>query len=182
MTDLWVFAYGSLMWKPGFDVAEQRRARIDGYTRRFCMWSIHHRGTQTDPGLVLALDPEEGGNCEGLGLRVEAANVQAVISYLRERELISSAYVEVTTPITLDDGSQVPALAYVMNQDHEQYTGPLPLETQAEVIARSTGGMGPNDEYLYSTVAHLDEMGCPDAELTSLATQVRGLNGVRQES
>lgn len=173
VSDLWVFAYGSLMWKPGFAVAETARARIDGYRRHFCMWSIHHRGTVENPGLVLALDPEAGASCEGLGLRVAPHDADAVITYLRERELISSAYVEVETKITLADGRAVTALAYVMNQDHEQYTGALPLEDQAAIIARSTGGMGPNDEYLHATVSQLAAIGCPDAELERLSQLVQ---------
>ena len=175
--DLWVFAYGSLMWKPGFEVAERVRGRIDGYHRSFCMWSIHHRGTEDDPGLVLALDPADGASCEGLCFRVAAQNADAVLAYLRERELISSAYLEVIAPVALADGRSVKAVAYVMDQNHVQYTGALSLERQAHVIAAGEGGMGRNDDYLYSTVAHLDELGCPDPDLSQLASMVRAING-----
>lgn len=141
------------------------------------MWSIHHRGSETDPGLVLALDPKEGASCEGIALRVAPDLRDEVLDYLRARELISSAYLEVFVPATLDDGCTVEAVAYVMDQSHAQYTGPLTVGQQAEVIARSAGGMGRNDEYLFSTVAHLAEIGCPDPEMEEIARQVRALNG-----
>lgn len=176
--DLWVFAYGSLMWKPGFDVAERARARLDGYRRGFCMWSIHHRGTIDEPGLVLALDPDPDASCEGMGLRVEREDRDAVLAYLRERELVSSAYLEHFERIALSDGRQVEAVVYVMDTGHTQYTGTLSLSHQAEVIARSVGGMGPNDAYLFATLDHLTQMGCPDAEMEEIARLVRGIKDV----
>lgn len=175
-SDLWVFAYGSLMWKPGFDFVERRRARLDGYHRGFCMWSIHHRGSEENPGLVLALDPKEGASCEGVALRVDVKAADEVLNYLRERELISSAYLERFVSAHLDDGRVVQSVAYVMDQNHVQYTGALSLDRQAEVIARSIGGMGRNDEYLYSTVTQLAEIGCPDSDMEELAKRVRLLN------
>jgi len=174
--DLWVFAYGSLMWKPGFEFVESRRARLDGYRRGFCMWSIHHRGSVEDPGLVLALDPDANASCEGIALRVGSHARVEVLTYLRERELISSAYLERFETVVLEDGAAVEAVAYVMDPSHEQYTGALSLETQAEVIARSVGGMGPNDEYLFATLTQLNKMGCPDPEMEEIARLVRATN------
>lgn len=170
---LWVFGYGSLLWKPGFAVAETRRGRVAGFRRRFCMWSVHHRGTARDPGLVLALEEAEGAVCEGLALRVADADAEAALAYLRERELVSSAYVERVLPVALEDGGEVAALAYVMDVRHPQYTGDLSLERQAEVIARSHGGMGPNAEYLWQTAAHLEAVGIRDETLRRLARMVR---------
>ena len=172
-SDLWVFAYGSLMWKPGFDFVERKSACLNGYRRGFCMWSIHHRGSVEKPGLVLALDPVEDASCEGIALRVAPDARTTVLEYLRARELISSAYIERFETIQLEDGRSVEAVAYVMDRSHEQYTGALTLEHQAEVIARSVGGMGPNDEYLYSTLEHLNQMGCPDPEMEEIARLVR---------
>lgn len=170
---LWVFAYGSLMWKPGFSYAQSARARVSGYHRCFCMRSIHHRGTEEDPGLVLALDPDPQGHCEGVAFCIAPEEAEETVSYLRERELISSAYREAVTTITLADGSRAAALAYVMDQSHAQYCGRLSLEEQAHIIARAEGGMGRNRDYLFSTVQSLMDMGCPDEDLTNLAAAVR---------
>ncbi|MGI9391298.1 MAG: gamma-glutamylcyclotransferase [Boseongicola sp.] len=172
---LWVFGYGSLIWNPGFPVAEQSLATLSGFTRSFCMSSIHHRGTVEDPGLVLALDPHESGHCQGVGFRVPEEDVETTIGELRERELISSAYVEMVLPITLYTGAIVDALVYVVDTKHVQYVGGLALERQAEIIAHAVGGRGPNTEYLWNTVSHLHELGIADEELDWLDRRVREL-------
>ncbi len=172
---LWIFGYGSLMWNPGFDYAERRLARLKDYSRTFCMWSIHHRGTPEVPGLVLALDGHPGAACEGLAFRVPPQKSDQTMEYLRERELISSAYLERTVTLRLDDGRQVSSVAYVVDRDHEQYCGGMGLEEQARIIARSTGGRGPNDEYLHNTATHLAELGIADEELAWLARRVAAM-------
>src|SRR6056297_516887 len=91
---MWVFGYGSLVWNPGFDVADRAIARLPDYHRSFCMRSIHHRGTDADPGLVLALDATPGAQCHGLALRAHDDQADDVLAYLRERELVSAAYLE----------------------------------------------------------------------------------------
>ncbi|MEL7100093.1 MAG: gamma-glutamylcyclotransferase [Pseudomonadota bacterium] len=170
---MWVFGYGSLLWNPGFDVAEGVIARLDGYARSFCMRSIHHRGTETDPGLVLALDLAPDSACTGLALAVAEGQEETTLAYLRERELISSAYYEATVPLALVDGRQVDALAYIINRDHGQYCGGLPLEEQAQIIASARGGRGPNTEYLFNTAEHLHELGLEDPDLVWLSARVR---------
>lgn len=174
MNDMWVFGYGSLLWHPGFDPAEVVTARLDDYHRSFCMLSIHHRGTEDLPGLVLALDAMPGARCTGAALRVPAGQEGRVLAYLRERELVSAAYVEAHLPLTLEDGRAVEALAYVIDPDHRQYCR-FDLETQARMIARAQGGRGPNRDYLFNTVAHLQQMGIEDAELDWLVRRVRAL-------
>lgn len=172
---LWVFGYGSLLWNPGFPVAEQRLARLDGWHRSFCMRSIHHRGTEDDPGLVLALDAMAGAACHGLALRTEPGHEVATIAYLRERELISSAYLETELEVEAQGHGPLPVLAYVIDPEHGQYCGGLPLEDQARIIARARGGMGPNDAYLYNTASHLAELGIADPDMEWLADRVRVL-------
>ena len=98
---MWVFGYGSLVWNPGFEPVEKVIATLPGYARSFCMRSIHHRGTEEAPGLVLALDAHEGAACTGVALRVAEDQEAAVLDYLRERELISSAYIEEVLPLEL---------------------------------------------------------------------------------
>lgn len=174
---LWVFGYGSLIWNPEFPVAERVVARLPGFHRSFCMRSIHHRGTHEDPGLVLALDAARDAHCDGVAFRVAPGQERATIDALRERELVSSAYLEAAHEVTLTDGRQVAAVTYVVDRGHVQYCGNLPLEEQAHIIARAVGGRGPNTEYLWNTECHLREIGLIDDDLAWLAQRVRALLG-----
>lgn len=171
---MWVFGYGSLLWNPGFTPVEQRRATLTGYHRSFCMLSIHHRGTEEEPGLVLALDAADEARCTGVAFRAADEEAADVLAYLRERELISSAYLERQVRLSLDDGRALDALAYVIDPDHRQYVT-LPLETQAQMIARATGGRGPNTEYLTNTASHLAEIGITDPDMEWLVGRVAEL-------
>lgn len=173
--DLWVFAYGSLMWKPGFDYAERVRARLPGFVRRFCLDSITYRGTPEFPGLVLALDEETGAACEGVAYRVPAAMRRAVHDYLRARELVTYSYLEKFLPLEIEGGAQVEALAYVMDRSHRQYRGGLTPDQQAEVIARAVGPAGSNVEYLENTIRHLADLGVDDHEISDLHRRVSSL-------
>ena len=171
---LWVFGYGSLIWDPGFPVAERRIARLMGWHRSFCMRSIHHRGTVEDPGLVLALDRAAGASCAGVAFRVTPGAEAATLQALRERELVSSAYLEEVLEVETDQGP-VAALTYVIDPEHAQYCGGLLLDEQARIIARSVGGRGANRDYLWATVAHLAELGIGDPDLEWLDREVRRL-------
>lgn len=178
---LWVFGYGSLIWDPGFAHEERVIARLDGWRRSFCMWSIHHRGTPEAPGLVLALDPTAGAACEGVALAVPDADRDEVLDYLRSRELITSAYLEIVHPVGLADGRRVEAVAFVVDPAHPQYCGGLSPEDQARIILHARGGRGPNADYLFNTARHLAEMGIEDPDLSRLAERVRALqNGAAQ--
>jgi len=170
---LWVFGYGSLMWNPDFPYDERVLASLPGYARRFCLRSIHHRGTPEHPGLVLALDPDDTSRCGGLAFAIPEVARAETLGRLRERELVSSAYLERILPVGLADGRRVDATVYVVDTDHAQYYGGLPLERQAGIIARAAGGRGPNREYLFNTAAYLTELGIKDDELAWLADRVR---------
>ncbi|RMF41290.1 MAG: gamma-glutamylcyclotransferase [Alphaproteobacteria bacterium] len=175
--EFWVFAYGSLMWRPGFEFAERQIAELPGLARRFCLRSIHYRGTEADPGLVLALAPDPAARCRGVAYRVGAAQAEETLAYLRERELVSYAYREERHPIRLDDGRQVTALAYVLDPEHEQTVTGLSLDAQAEIIARAEGRSGTNRDYLYSTREHLLDLGIEEPEIEALVPLVRRLAG-----
>lgn len=175
--DLWVFGYGSLMWNPGFEVLERRRARLDGFKRCFSLASWHYRGTREVPGLVLGLDWAPGQSCTGVALRVCPSLDVSVRRYLGERELVSYAYFETLYPVTLlcdgeGAGEAREALCYIVDRTHEQYSGGLPLRQQAEIIGRASGSSGPNSDYLLSTVAKLNELGIADTELEALAAML----------
>lgn len=171
----WVFAYGSLMWDPGFDVAECVVASVTGYSRSFCMQSVVYRGTEDRPGLVLALDRDDQAICTGLALRVAPGLWPEVHDGLRERELTTEAYSEETLRLNLSDGREVQGIGYVMRRDHCQYVAGLSLADQARVIASAAGGRGPNADYLFNTTRHLQQIGVADDPLDELARRVREL-------
>jgi cation transport protein ChaC len=170
----WVFGYGSLLWNPGFVPVKSVKACLHDYHRSFCMLSIHHRGSETEPGLVLALDAVAGGRCTGVAFQVAPDEADKVLAELRERELVSSAYFEQHVDLSTDSGENIRALAYVIDPDHEQYCQ-FDLEKQAKMIATAVGGRGPNTEYLFNTAAHLDQMNIRDDEMSWLVDRVRAL-------
>lgn len=174
-SEMWIFGYGSLIWNPEFPVVEQQIARLKDWHRSFCMRSIHHRGTEAEPGLVLALDQAQGAHCDGVAFRVLPGAEDATLAALRERELISSAYEERVLEVEFAQGGGCAALAYVINPVHVQYCGGLDLEVQAQIIAMAKGGRGPNRDYLFATAHHLEELGIADPDLMWLAERVRNL-------
>lgn len=167
--DLWVFAYGSLMWRPGFDFAEQVPARLIGEHRALCVYSFDHRGTPERPGLVLGLD--RGGACRGIAFRVSASRREATIAYLREREQTTHVYREVTRSVWLEDDARrrVSALAYVVDRGHVQYAGRLTLADQARYVRQGHGRSGHNRDYVLSTVRSIESQGFRDPKLHQLA-------------
>jgi cation transport protein ChaC len=175
MDEFWVFGYGSLMWNPGFAFVERSGAVIYGYRRSLCVYSWVHRGSEAHPGLVLGLD--RGGACRGVAFRVADADRDAVLAYLRERELVTNVYLERLVPIRLADRRRVKAVAYVVDRQHAQYAGALdPLEA-ARIVDVSVGQSGPNDAYVFNTLAHLRETGIRDAWLESVNAEVLRLRG-----
>ena len=173
--ELWVFGYGSLIWNPEFAVARHQIARLQDWRRSFCMHSIHHRGTVADPGLVLALDQAPGSHCDGVAFLVAAGAEAETLAALRDRELISAAYLERYLTVDLAGGGQVQALAFVIDRDHAQYCGGMAMRRQAQIIATATGGRGRNRDYLFATARHLAELGIADDELTELERLVRSM-------
>jgi cation transport protein ChaC len=167
--DLWLFAYGSLMWHPEFEPAEARPARLAGYHRRFCLYSYSYRGRPEAPGLVLGLD--RGGSCWGRAFRITAAAAGAVLEMVDGRELVNGVYHRRAVPIRLGRagaGPVVRAHAYVVNRDHPQYAGRLDAARTVALIRRGRGRRGSCLDYLRNTVAHLAELGLPDPHLAAL--------------
>ena len=173
--DLWLFAYGSLMWRPGFAFEEARRARLTGYRRCFCIYSVHHRGTPERLGMVLGLD--RGGVCEGIAYRIAAHRVAETRGYLRARELINGVYREALVPVELeqDPPAEVRALTYIVERAHPNYAHRLPLALQARLIRGGKGVSGANLDYLVSTVRHLRELGIREPELERLVVMTGAL-------
>lgn len=172
--DLWVFGYGSLMWRPGFAYLERWPARIVGLHRSLCVYSFVHRGTPERPGLVLGLD--RGGACRGIAFRICQSRRNQTVAYLREREQATKVYRETHRNVTLQDpaGRTIRALVYVVDRSHPQYAGKLPLAEQLHFVRQGHGRSGANPEYVLSTVAALESLGCRDDLLHRLAERLKG--------
>jgi cation transport protein ChaC len=168
--DLWVFAYASLMWRPDFEHTEVCDAILHGYHRRLCLYSFQYRGTPECPGLVFGLD--KGGSCRGRVLRVAAKNVDDVVTYLYEREMINGVYnpTMASTLIKPADGPPIKAvsLAFIADREHQQYTGPLQNDEAVRLIRQGKGKGGPCIDYLTNTARHLRELGLVDHHLEKL--------------
>jgi len=167
--DLWIFGYGSLMWRPGFAFVEQVPARLIGEHRALCVYSFDHRGTPEKPGLVLGLD--RGGTCRGVAFRVAAARRDDTVNYLRGREQTTHVYREVMRSVWLENDARerVAALAYVVDRSHVQYAGRLSLAEQLRYVRQGHGRSGNNRDYVLSTVKSIEARGFRDSQLHQLA-------------
>jgi cation transport protein ChaC len=167
--DLWVFGYGSLIWRPGFDFVERVPARLIGEHRALCVYSFVHRGTPEKPGLVLGLD--RGGAARGVAFRVAAEHRAATVAYLRAREQVTSVYREVMRSVWLENEprQRVSALAYVVDRGHVQYAGRLSLAEQLRHVQQGHGQSGANREYVLATVKAIEAEGFRDSPLHQLA-------------
>lgn len=167
MGEHWVFGYGSLMWRPGFDFLECQPARIGGYHRRLCVYSFVHRGTPERPGLVLGLD--RGGSCHGLAFRIEASKWQETLDYLRGREQVTSVYVEAEKPVRLlSPEKEVTAVTYLVDRKHAQYAGLLETDSLLKFVLQGNGVSGRCIDYVRNTVSHLRDMDIRDRRLEEL--------------
>jgi cation transport protein ChaC len=172
MSDFWVFGYGSLMWRPGFDHVESSPARLVGAHRALCVYSWVHRGTREQPGLVLGLD--HGGSCRGIAYRVAAEKRGAVIAYLRERELVTNVYREAWRVIRIDgEPRTATALTYLVDPQHEQYAGKLSRDVLLSLVRGGVGCSGVNADYVINTAAHLASLGLRDPVLEWLADELK---------
>ncbi|MFZ0559591.1 MAG: gamma-glutamylcyclotransferase [Methylovirgula sp.] len=168
--DLWIFGYGSLMWRPGFSYAERRIATVRGFHRALCVYSHVHRGTPERPGLVLGLD--RGGSCRGIAFRVPEAEAVATVAYLRSREQVTLVYRETYLRARLDDKRSVDALSYAVDRRHLQYAGRLDRYELERLVLQGQGVSGGNPDYVRNTQAHLAELGIIDATLEWLAARL----------
>lgn len=168
----WVFGYGSLIWRPGFEHLRAVPALLNGAHRRLCIYSHRHRGTPEQPGLVFGL--VRGGSCRGMAFEVEAARWPEVQAYLRDREMDRGVYREVQRTIRLAHGAVVSALAFMVDERHVQYAGRLEIAEQARLVRAGVGESGPNHEYVLATARHLEQLGIRDKHLDELVAQLRG--------
>lgn len=166
----WIFAYGSLLWDPGFEYEESLPATIYGYHRRFCIYSHVYRGTPKRPGLVFGLD--RGGSCRGRVFRVAPTVARQVLGMIWDREMIYRVYLPRTLCAHADE-DRIECRTFVANPSHEQYARKMDLPRTAAMIAGASGKAGANSDYLENTVSHLQELGLQDGRLLRLRTEVR---------
>lgn len=163
----WVFGYGSLIWNPGFAFVSSQLGLLHGAHRSLSIISHHYRGTPERPGLVFGL--ARGGCCRGMAFEVTAQQWPEVRAYLHAREMVTSVYRDVTRPVSLANGLRVAALAYVVDETHEQFAGMLTLEQQVAMVRAGVGSAGPNMDYVLNTARHLEQLGIKDRSLMALA-------------
>ncbi|MDA0675404.1 MAG: gamma-glutamylcyclotransferase [Proteobacteria bacterium] len=161
----WVFGYGSLMWRPGFEPVENRAALLRGYHRALCVHSIRYRGTWERPGLVVGLD--RGGACRGRALRVAPRDAEKVLKDLWDREMPTDSYVPKWLSVQLENAPErVCALAFVVNNANPtQYAAKLSADEIVARVVQGRGIMGSALDYLANTVRHLDDMGISEGAL-----------------
>lgn len=184
--ELWVFGYGSLMWDPGFAVREAVPARLFGYHRRLCLWSIHYRGTARRPGLVLGL--ARGGSCNGMALRVARGDAEAAAAYLMKREMVHNAYRPAVKRVYLrgDGGGRgdntgggdgcrvVEALTFLSKPEHPQFAPPLCIRDITQVVVGARGAGGRNRDYVLNTARLLSRFDIERTEIHRVAEQLKG--------
>ena len=171
---IWIFAYGSLMWRPDFPHVKARRALLRGYHRALCVYSVRYRGTPERPGLVLGL--ERGGSCLGRAFRVAAENADAVTAYLDRRELVTDVYIPRWLRVKTGEGP-VAGAGFVVDRSHLQYAGRLGLEETVDLVLQGHGRGGACADYLANTVDHLDALGLADRPLRRLLREVEARRG-----
>ena len=167
--DLWIFAYGSLMWDPALRFAEVRRARADGHARRFILFDDFGRGTQEAPGLMAALDAGDG--CEGLAFRIRAEDVDVETEILFRREMIGPAYIPAFIPVRIA-GREASALTFLADHDFPDIRGDITRSDQIRYIATGVGFLGTSRDYLANIVEHFAHLGIEDDHCTGLLREV----------
>ncbi|RWA65633.1 gamma-glutamylcyclotransferase [Mesorhizobium sp.] len=164
---LWLFGYGSLIWKPEIDHVEERVAVARGWHRSFCMKMTRWRGTREQPGLMMALD--RGGQCKGVAFRLGAADRRRQLDKVLRREVTLKPTSYHPRLLNLaSDGGTLRALAFVINRKGTTYSGPLEEKEVVERLATSCGHWGSAADYLYNTVKNLEQRGIHDRHLWRL--------------
>ena len=177
--DLWVFAYGSLMWSPDFPFAERRAGRVHGYHRSLCILSSRYRGTPDKPGLVMGLCP--GGSCRGMAFRVRAGDAKAVLDTLWKREMLNNVYAPKFVPVSLAGVQRVHALAFIADTKHRQFVDELDVAGRARLVAQGIGQRGRCVDYIRNTLEHMRELGVHDPHLTRILETALDLSSGTKE-
>lgn len=169
--DLWLFAYGSLIWKPELTFLERRRATVHGWHRSFCLRLTRWRGTRERPGLMMALD--RGGRCDGIAYRLPAEDIEGQLHRLLRREMSTKPPTNCARWLAIRTAAgPMRAIGFAARRDGPGYGGPLPDAEVAHILARAAGHWGTGAEYLYQTIVHLEDFGIRDRHLWRLQEMV----------
>ncbi|MGI3163667.1 gamma-glutamylcyclotransferase [Pseudooceanicola sp. 200-1SW] len=168
--DIWVFAYGSLMWDPAIYFAELRRATLPGWHRSFCLVDRSGaRGTEAAPGVMAGLGP--GGSCEGLVFRIDAARAEVETEVIWRREMVAPCYHAVFAPVETAQGV-VQALCFVADPEAEMIEADLPHAERVRYLATGEGFLGSSRDYLEKVIAGCRDLGIDDPDLDALLAEV----------
>ncbi len=166
---VWLFGYGSLIFKADFPFLERRPASIRDWSRRFYQGSHDHRGTQEAPGRVVTLVPDEGATCHGMAYLVTPEE----FAHLDHRE--KNGYLRLATDMTFEDVTTAEGIVYIATDDNAAYLGPASDDAIARQIAGARGPSGPNSEYLLELARALRELGKHDAHVEAIAQRLQAL-------
>ena len=176
--DVWIFGFGSLMWRPGFQPREKKTAILRGFERKFHIWSTSGRGTQERPGLGLCLEPVKEGICIGIAYRILPDTKNKDLGYLWDREMTSGVYLPKWVAVECDEGSHLSALTWVVNKNHVRYAGPRSVREMAKIIAGSKGKYGTCREYLANTIQEMAKLGQYDPTLEKVLAVIENEMGI----
>jgi cation transport protein ChaC len=163
--EIWLFGYGSLMWNPCIHYLDRQSALLRGFHRNFCLHAPTGRGSPEKPGLMLAL--KNGGSCRGIAYRIDPAVAEHELSIVWNREMVSGAYQPKLLKL-LTPQAEIKAITFVVNRQHPRFVPSIEQQQAARLIAQAEGWLGSCDEYLFSTVDHLDELGVVDGPMHEL--------------
>ncbi len=174
--DIWVFGYGSLVWRPDFEFVEKRLAIINGWVRRFWQGSTDHRGVPGAPGRVVTLEADESGTCWGMAYRIAAHNTKPIMDALDYREKGGYSLESVELRFRTGDPAAAEGLVYIGTPNNPNYLGPESAERIAAQVVASTGPSGPNDEYVLRLAEALRRLGADDPHVFEIERFVREMS------
>tara|TARA_B100001093_G_scaffold261064_1_gene249494 strand:- start:504 stop:1127 length:624 start_codon:yes stop_codon:yes gene_type:complete len=167
-----IFGYGSLLWKPIISFKGYEKAKLHGWSRKVCSWTVHARGTIKNPGLVFGLDKDKTDYCEGLAFELEEAFLEKDLETLWEQEMHSNLYKPQWLPVITKRGPCL-AIAFTINQNHPLYAGDIPNDKAVDIISAATGMFGACADYFTKTTEVLRNLGLNDSRLEEIVRLIQ---------